>query len=150
MVQAPRYHTQRHRTSAGGRRVRRLEQHWLDVLVDPVRRFNAFFLETDDRRAPGNRRLAIACRRPEWRVEVREHSLTATAGKVTIKFANMSPLMHNMTIEQGRSGPVVGATPTFQGATKSLTVDLKPGTHTFRCSVPGHRAAGMQGTLTVS
>jgi plastocyanin len=77
-------------------------------------------------------------------------SLTAKAGKVTIKFTNMSPLMHNMTIEQGTSGPVVGATPTFQGATKTLTVDLKPGTYTFFCSVPGHRAAGMQGTLTVS
>jgi uncharacterized cupredoxin-like copper-binding protein len=58
--------------------------------------------------------------------------------------------MHNMTIQQGTSGPVLGATPTFQGGTKTLTLDLKPGTYTFYCSVPGHRAAGMQGTLTVS
>jgi uncharacterized cupredoxin-like copper-binding protein len=55
-----------------------------------------------------------------------------------------------MTIQQGTSGPVVGATPTFQGGTKTLIVNLTPGTYTFFCSVPGHRAAGMQGMLSVS
>jgi plastocyanin len=77
-------------------------------------------------------------------------SLTAKSGNVTFKFANASPVAHNLTIEQGTSGPTVGATPTFQGGTKTLTVDLKPGTYTFFCTVPGHRAAGMQGTITVS
>jgi plastocyanin len=75
-------------------------------------------------------------------------SLTASAGKVSIDFTNMSPLGHNMTIESA-AGKVVGATPTFQGATKTLTLELKPGTYKFFCSVPGHRMAGMEGTLTV-
>jgi len=30
-----------------------------------------------------------------------------------------------------------------------LTLDLKAGTYTFYCSVPGHRQAGMHGTLVV-
>ncbi len=75
--------------------------------------------------------------------------LTAKAGKVTIKFTNSSPLNHNFTLATA-SGTMLGATPTFMGGTKTLTLDLKPGTYTYYCSVPGHRMAGMQGTLVVS
>jgi plastocyanin len=74
--------------------------------------------------------------------------LSAKAGTVTIDMANMSPVEHNVTIAEGTK--VLGATPTFTGGTKTLTVKLKPGTYTFFCSVPGHRQAGMEGTLTVS
>jgi plastocyanin len=75
-------------------------------------------------------------------------ALSAKAGSVTIAFANPSPLEHNVTVASGSS--VLGATPTFIGGTKSLTLTLKVGTYTFYCSVPGHRQAGMEGTLTVS
>jgi plastocyanin len=85
---------------------------------------------------------------PEGQLAYNKKTLTANAGKVTIDFANMSPLDHNMTIESS-SHKILGATPTFQGATKSLTLDLKAGTYKFFCSVPGHRMAGMEGTLTV-
>jgi plastocyanin len=75
-------------------------------------------------------------------------SLTASAGKVSIDFANTSPIDHNVTIESA-SKQVLGATPTFQGGAKTLTLNLKPGVYKFFCSVPGHRMAGMEGTLTV-
>jgi uncharacterized cupredoxin-like copper-binding protein len=74
-------------------------------------------------------------------------NLSAKAGRVTIDFKNMSPLMHNMTIAQGSK--VLAATPTFQGGARKLTLNLKPGTYVFYCSVPGHRQAGMEGKLTV-
>jgi len=74
--------------------------------------------------------------------------LSAKAGKVTIDFTNASPIEHDVAIAQGSS--VVGQTPVFTGGSKTLTVTLKPGTYTFYCTVPGHRAAGMEGTLTVS
>jgi plastocyanin len=75
--------------------------------------------------------------------------LRAKAGKVTIEFTNTSSLPHNVTVQKGTNGAVLGATPTFAGGTKSLTLTLKPGTYTYYCSVPGHRQAGMQGTLTI-
>lgn len=86
---------------------------------------------------------------PSGALKFTKSSLTAKAGTVTISFTNTSPLAHNLTVQQGTSGPVLGATPTFMGATKTLKLTLKAGTYTFYCSVPGHRAAGMQGTLTV-
>ncbi|HEY7829844.1 MAG TPA: plastocyanin/azurin family copper-binding protein [Solirubrobacteraceae bacterium] len=75
-------------------------------------------------------------------------TLTAHPGKVTIEFTNMASIEHNVTVASS-AGSTVGATPTFSGGAKPLTLELKAGTYTFFCSVPGHRQAGMQGTLTV-
>jgi plastocyanin len=76
-------------------------------------------------------------------------SLTAKAGKVTIDFTNQAPLPHNVQIE-GSAGNKLGGTSTISGSSTKATVDLKPGTYTFYCSVDGHRQAGMQGKLTVT
>jgi plastocyanin len=75
-------------------------------------------------------------------------SLTAKAGKVKIEFTNASPVPHNLTVQGSASSE--GATPTSAGGTKALTLNLKAGTYSFFCSVPGHRQAGMQGTLVVN
>ena len=40
-------------------------------------------------------------------------------------------------------------TETISGSTTSTTLNLKPGTYTFYCSVDGHRTAGMEGKLVV-
>jgi plastocyanin len=98
--------------------------------------------------APAAGGLALAAD-PSGQLKFDKSSLTAKAGKVTIVFTNSASLAHNVTIQKGTSGAVVGATPTFQGGTKTLTVTLKPGKYTFFCSVPGHRQGGMVGTLTV-
>ena len=48
-----------------------------------------------------------------------------------------------------------GKVPGFQleveggGSTTSEKIDLKPGKYTFYCDILGHRAQGMEGTLTV-
>ena len=91
--------------------------------------------------------LALAAA-PGGELKYDQTSLSAKAGTVTINFTNSSPVGHNVTVASD-SGSVVGETPTFNGGSKTLSLNLKPGTYKFFCSVPGHRAAGMEGTLTV-
>jgi len=95
----------------------------------------------------GSEKVSLAAN-SEGQLAFDTKSLSAKAGKVSVDFTNSSSLPHNLTIESS-SGQQVGATPTFSGGSKTLSLDLKPGTYKFFCSVPGHRQAGMEGTLTV-
>jgi plastocyanin len=72
--------------------------------------------------------------------------LNAKAGTVTIAFTNQSSTPHGVAVE-GNGVDKDGKT--ISGGKNSLTLDLKPGTYTFYCPVPGHRAAGMEGKLVV-
>ena len=96
-----------------------------------------------------NGKLALAAD-PNGDLAYTVKSATATAGKITISMTNMSNEPHNLAIQRGTNGPVLGSTPQESSGTASLELTLKPGTYTFFCQVPGHRASGMFGTLTVS
>lgn len=85
---------------------------------------------------------------PEGQLAYDKSSITVKPGKVDIVFTNMAPLEHDVTVESS-SHAVEGATPKFKGGSKTLSLTLKAGTYKFFCTVPGHRAAGMEGTLTV-
>ena len=85
---------------------------------------------------------------PSGNLAFEQTKLTAKAGQVTVNFTNDSPVAHNVTIESGEDD--IGNTDTITGDSTSTTVNLKPGTYTFYCSVDGHEAAGMKGTLTVN
>jgi plastocyanin len=74
--------------------------------------------------------------------------LTSKPGKVTIDFDNPSAIPHNVEIE-AEGGEVLGGTETISTSEESATVELEAGTYTFFCSIPGHREAGMEGTLVV-
>jgi plastocyanin len=85
---------------------------------------------------------------PEGNLAYTTKEATATAGKVTIDFNNSSPVPHDVAIEDS-GGKTITQTETLAEGSDSATANLKPGTYTFYCSVPGHREAGMEGTLTV-
>ncbi len=73
--------------------------------------------------------------------------LEAKPGLVRLTMQNPSEVPHNVALEGAgvdEEGPVVQK----DGASE-VEAELKPGEYTFYCSVPGHREAGMEGTLTV-
>jgi uncharacterized cupredoxin-like copper-binding protein len=76
-------------------------------------------------------------------------TLTAKAGSVSLVMSNpgSSGIAHGIAISGNgvdQSGDVVDP-----GSTSTVTAQLKPGTYTFFCPVPGHEQAGMKGTLVV-
>jgi uncharacterized cupredoxin-like copper-binding protein len=73
---------------------------------------------------------------------------TGKAGKVTVNFTNQSPIPHDVALED-ESGETIAETEVLAEGSDSTTAELKPGKYTFYCTVPGHRQAGMEGTLTV-
>jgi uncharacterized cupredoxin-like copper-binding protein len=85
---------------------------------------------------------------PSGALKFDKPALAAKAGKVTIDLTNPSPLPHAIAIE-GNGVDQKGQTVTT-GGHSTVTVDLKPGTYSFYCPVPGHEAGGMKGTLKVS
>jgi plastocyanin len=96
--------------------------------------------------AAGGEELALAA--PEdGSLKFDKSTLSASAGSVTIEFANPSQVPHAVAIE-GNGVQESGETVTESDA-PPLTVDLKAGEYTYYCPVDGHRAAGMEGTLTV-
>jgi plastocyanin len=81
-------------------------------------------------------------------LEYASSTATAKAGKVTVDFTNPQPLAHDVAIEDA-SGKTIGQTEVVAEGSSSAVVDLKPGTYHYFCTIPGHREAGMEGTLTV-
>ena len=76
--------------------------------------------------------------------EFEPEEATAQSGEVTIALDNQDSQRHTLVIDE--AGFKIDAQ---GGGSDSGTVDLEPGTYTYYCDVPGHRSAGMEGTLEV-
>jgi plastocyanin len=68
-----------------------------------------------------------------------------TAGTKKIALVNKDSVQHTVTLVEEGNKEVVSSN---GGQTKVGTIDLKPGSYTIICTVPGH--AGMKATLKVN
>jgi len=85
---------------------------------------------------------------PEGELMFTAMSATGKAGDDTIDFKNPSSTPHNVSIEDS-NGKKIAETKTIAESETSTKVELEAGEYTFFCSIPGHREAGMEGTLTI-
>jgi plastocyanin len=84
---------------------------------------------------------------PTGKLAYDKKQATVRAGRFPIRLVDNSSVPHNVTIAKGAK--VLARTKTFSGGAATTTANLPPGEYVFYCSVDAHRAAGMQGTLTV-
>jgi plastocyanin len=83
----------------------------------------------------------------EWAIRLSRSEVPA--GKIRFIVTNQGTMPHNLTVEDG-SG-VIAKTPNFRPTEGShtLEVELKPGTYTLVCTLPGHAKKGQVATFVV-
>lgn len=86
---------------------------------------------------------AVAVKMSEFKYE--PTTVEAKAGKVEFKLQNIGTVEHSFVIV----GSGKGAPDVRPGVETTLEADLKPGTYTVECDIPGHKEAGMIMTLVV-
>lgn len=75
-----------------------------------------------------------------------EKEITAPADTdLEFEVINVGVAQHDFVIEDTEFATAI----LNGGASETITVNLPAGEYTFFCSVPGHRAAGMEGKLTI-
>ena len=100
--------------------------------------------------APAREEAVVLQLKAVGSIAYNKKALSAPHGKVTIRMKNTSPLKHDVAIKgkgvtaKSAKGKVVAT-----GGVSVAIATLKAGKYTFLCTVPGHAAAGMKGTLTV-
>ncbi|HEU4393108.1 MAG TPA: cupredoxin domain-containing protein [Solirubrobacterales bacterium] len=78
-----------------------------------------------------------------------EDTVESFTGNYVVEFDNPQPVGHDLAIED-EDGKQFGKTEVVSEGSSTFLVELlKPGNYTFYCTVPGHREAGMEGTLKV-
>ena len=70
--------------------------------------------------------------------------LEAHEGTVTVTYNNVDAIPHDFAVDELGVKELVDP-----NTSADISFEASPGTYAFYCSIPGHREAGMEGTLTV-
>ena len=73
--------------------------------------------------------------------------IKAPAGKLDIHYVEKGSQQHTLAIDSVKDFKLEVGPGT---SSDDGTVTLQPGSYTYYCTIPGHRAQGMQGTITVA
>jgi uncharacterized cupredoxin-like copper-binding protein len=85
---------------------------------------------------------------PEGLAYTTDH-VESEAGETLLRFENQQSAPHDVDLEDANGKPIADMELIGGGYADVPIADLKSGEYTFYCSVPGHREAGMEGTVTV-
>lgn len=80
--------------------------------------------------------------------KIRLPETTLKPGKYSFEVQNQGQVPHNLVIKG--TGVDEATSDLAPGVSESLTVELKPGSYEFYCSIPGHKQLGMDQKVTVS
>ena len=72
---------------------------------------------------------------------------TFWAGEIEVTLDNVGEAEHNIVFTGANQGSEIPQA--LPGETATATVNLFEGEYTYYCSIPGHRAQGMEGTITI-
>lgn len=93
-------------------------------------------------RQPTAQTLEVSMR--EWAFD--PSPLVGKAGRITFRIKNDGAVEHNFLVEGKPGAEIAAITP---GESKILETELTPGQYAIFCNLPGHREAGMVGTLKI-
>ena len=95
--------------------------------------------------SPAPEAAALIIEASEFKFEPSELTISS-AGSTTFTLVNKGVVEHDFTIDELDAFQI--AVPIGRTSEGTLT-DPAPGTYEFYCTVPGHKAAGMFGTLVI-
>jgi uncharacterized cupredoxin-like copper-binding protein len=106
------------------------------------------FGKESESEAAGTESAAQAVQVTEVDYKIRLPETTLKAGSYTFDVKNEGKVPHNLHVDG--SGVQEATSDLAPGESESLTVELKPGSYDFFCSIPGHKQLGMDQKVTVT